>query len=69
MAIDDKTKYGKRQYDINSKAEKISPLSSWKIDKYEYLADEEVLSPNEKRVAEPVKLIYSLLKKRFELNE
>ena len=37
MIFDDKVKDEKRQYDIKRKAEKISALSSGKIDKYEYL--------------------------------
>ena len=37
---------------INSKAAKISKLSSGKIDKYEYLTDEEILPPDQKRVME-----------------
>ena len=36
MAID-KIRDEKRQYDINIEAAKISPLSSGKIDKYEFL--------------------------------
>ena len=37
MAIDDKIKDEKLQYNINREAAKISALSSGKIDKYEYL--------------------------------
>ena len=33
----------KLQYNINRKAEKISALSSRKIDEYEYLTDREIL--------------------------
>ena len=43
MTIDDKIRDEKLQYDINKEAAKISPLSSGKIDKYEYLTDEEML--------------------------
>ena len=43
MTIDDKIKDKKLQYDINREAAKISTLSSEKIDKYEYLAGEEIL--------------------------
>ena len=35
MAIDDKIKYEKLQYDINREAAKVSALSPGKIDKYE----------------------------------
>ena len=37
MAIDDKIRDEKIQYDINREAAKISALSSGKIDKYEFL--------------------------------
>ena len=43
MTIGDKIRDEKLQYDINKEAAKISPLSSGKIDKYEYLTDEEML--------------------------
>ena len=36
MAINDKIRDEKLQYDINREAAKISILSSGKIDKYEY---------------------------------
>ena len=48
MTIDDQTKGEKLQYDINSEAAKVSALSSGKTDKYEYLADEEILPSNQK---------------------
>ena len=41
MAIHDKMKNGKIQYDINTEAVNASALSSGKIDKYEYLRGEE----------------------------
>ena len=37
MTIDDQIRDKKLQYDINSKAAKISALSSGKTNKYEYL--------------------------------
>ena len=37
---------------INREAAKISTLSSGKIDKYEYLRDEEILSSNQQQVIE-----------------
>ena len=46
MAIDDKIRDEKLQYDINRKAAKISALSSGIIDKYEYLTSEEILPSN-----------------------
>ena len=46
MTIDDQIRDKKLQYDINREAEKISALSSGKIDKYEYLTNEETLPAN-----------------------
>ena len=43
MTIDDKIRDEKVQYDINRKKQKISELSSDKIDKYEYLAGKNIL--------------------------
>ena len=40
------------QYEINRKAAKISALSSRKIDQYEYLAGEEILSSDQSRMIE-----------------
>ena len=45
---------------------KISALSSGKIDKYEYLAGEEILPPEQRRVIEQAKFTYSPLGKTFE---
>ena len=42
MVIDDKIRNEKLQYDINREVEKISELSSGKIDKNEYLTIEEI---------------------------
>ena len=41
----------KLQYDINREAAKISALSSGKIDKYEYLKNEETLPPGQKKAS------------------
>ena len=46
MTIDDQIKDEKLQYDINREAAKISALSSGKIDNYEYLTGEKILSSN-----------------------
>ena len=46
MTIDDQIRDEKLQYDISREAEKISTLSSGKIEKYEYLTDEETLPAN-----------------------
>ena len=50
MTIDDKIKDEKLQYDINREAAKVSALSSWKTDKYEYLTSEEILSSDQSRI-------------------
>ena len=59
MATDDKTRDEKLQYDINREAAKISALSFGKIDKYEYLTNEEILLPKQSRVIEQAKFTYS----------
>ena len=46
VQVSDKIRDEKLQYDINREAAKMSALSSGKIDKYEYLTDEEILSSN-----------------------
>ena len=63
---DDKTRDEKIQYDINREAPKILALSSGKNDKYEYLADEEILSSSQRRVIEQAKFTYSPLGEGFE---
>ena len=55
MTIDGKSRDEKLQYDLNREAAKISALSSGKIDIYEYLTDEEILPPDQKRVIEQAK--------------
>ena len=57
MRIDDKIRDEKLQYDINREAAKISPLSSGKIDKYEYLTGEEILLLGQRRVIKQVYLV------------
>ena len=44
MTIDDQIKDEKLQYDINREAPKMSAISLGKIDSYEYLTVEEILS-------------------------
>ena len=66
MTIDDKIRDVKLQYDINREAAKISGLSSGKIDKYEYLTSEKILSSNQRQIIEQAKFAYSSLKKAFE---
>ena len=57
MRNDDKIRLEKLQFDINREAAKISPLSSGKIDKYEYLTDEEILPSDQSRVMEEANLL------------
>ena len=66
MTIDDKIKDQKLQHDVRREAAKISNLSSGKIDKYEYLTSEEILSFNQKQIKEQAKFTYSPLEKAFE---
>ena len=48
MRIDGKLRNEKLQQDINREAERISELSSAKIDKYKYLTGEEILTFDKK---------------------
>ena len=66
MTIDDQIKDEKLQYDINREAANIPALSSAKINKYEYLAGEEILPSNEKQIIEQPKFTYSPLGKASE---
>ena len=52
MTIDDHIRDKKLQYHINREAAKISPLSSKKIGKNEYLRGEEILRSNQKQIIE-----------------
>ena len=66
MTIEDQIRDEKLQYDINREAAKISALSSGKLDKYEYLTGEEILSSNQQQIIEQAKFTYSPLGKAFE---
>ena len=50
MKIDDKIRDEELQYDINREAAKVPILSSGKISEYEYLASEEILCSDQRRV-------------------
>ena len=63
MTINDKIRDEKLQCNVNRKAAKISPLSSRKIDKYEYLTGEETIPSDKRRVIEQAKFTYSHLGK------
>ena len=49
MTTDDQIRDEKLEYDINTEAAKISTLSSGKINKYEYVAGEEILPSNQNK--------------------
>ena len=66
MAIVDKIRDENLQYGINREATRISALSSGKIDKYEYLIDEEILPSDQRRVIEQAKFTYPPLGKALE---
>ena len=66
MIIDDQIRGEKLQYDINREAAEILPLSSNKIDKYEYLTGKDILQSNQKQIIEQAKFSYSPLGKAFE---
>ena len=62
MTTDDKIWDETLQYDINREAAKLSPLSSGKTDKYEYLTAEEILSSNRRQLIEQGTFAYSPLR-------
>ena len=66
MTIDDQIEDEKLRYDINIEAAKKSALSSGKIEKYEYLTGEKILSSNQKQIIEQSKFTYSRLGKAFQ---
>ena len=66
MTLDHQVRDEKLQYDINREAAKISPLSSAKIDKYEFLTGEKILPFDMVRIIELTKFTYPLLSKAFE---
>ena len=59
MKINDKIRGKKLQHDITRKAAIISALLIGKINKYEYLTDEEVLPPDQSRLIEQTKFTNS----------
>ena len=65
MPINDQIR-DEKLYDIDRKAPKISPLSSGKIHKYEYLTGEDKLPSNQQQIIELAKFTYSPLGKAFE---
>ena len=55
MTIDYKIRNEKLQYNINRGAAKICALSAGRIDKYEYLTNEELLTFNQPQITEQTK--------------
>ena len=66
MTSEDQIRDEKLLYDINREAVKISALSSGKIDKYEYLTDEEISPSNQQQIIQQAKFAYSPLGKALE---
>ena len=66
MTINDQIRDEKLQYDINREAAEISPKSSGKFHKYEYLTGEDILSSSQQQIIEQAKFTYSPLGKAFE---
>ena len=62
MLIDNKIKDEKLQYDFNREPAKIA-LSSGKIDKYEYVTGEEILTSDQGRIIDQANFTYSPLGK------
>ena len=65
MIFDEKIRDEKLQNFINSETAKISALSSGKLDKFDYLTDEEILPSNQRQIIEQGKFVYSPLGKAF----
>ena len=64
--MQDQIRDEKVQYDINTEAAEISATSSGKIDKYEYLAGDEILPSNQRQIIQKAKFTYPPLGKVFE---
>ena len=65
MTTEDQIKDEKLQYNSNRETAKTSPLSSGKIEKYEYLTGEERLPSNRQQIIQHAKFTYSPLGKAF----
>ena len=66
MIFDEKIRDEKQQNYVNSETAKISALSSGKLDKFDYLTDEEILPSNQRQIIEQDKFLLQekLLKKK-----
>ena len=69
MTINDQIRDEKLRYNINREAAKISALSSKAYNKYEYLADEEILPSNQKQTIEQTNLLILLWEKLLKNNK
>ena len=69
IKIDDKIKGENQQYNMKWEAAIIAALSSGKIDKYEYLTNEEILPSDQRRVEKQATFTYSNLGKAFFQNK
>ena len=65
MTINNQIRDEKLQYDINREAAEISPKSSGKFHKYEYLTGEDILPSNQQQIIEQARFTYSPLGKAF----
>ena len=66
MTINDQIKDERLQYNINREAAKICPLSSGKLQKYEYLTGEYILPSTQQQIIEQKKFTYSRLGRAFD---
>ena len=66
MTTDGTIEDGKLQWDINREAAKMPSLQLGKVDKYEYLAGEQILLPDQRIILERAKFTYHPLSKAFE---
>ena len=66
MRMYNKIRDEKLQYDINREAAKISALSSGKVDEHQYLAGEEILLSDQRRLNEQAKFTHLCLRKALE---
>ena len=66
MIFDEKIRDEKLQNYVNIETAKISALSSGKLDKFDYLTDEEILPSNQRQIIEQDKFLLQekLLKKK-----
>ena len=68
MTINDQIRDEKLQYDINREAAKMSALSSGKIQKFGYLAGEDILLCNQPQIIEQARFTYSPSGKTIKMN-